>query len=67
MFTEIFELSSTAEFHLAQPLAEARTDYLAHCAKQGFRAVALRKKAQFLLDALDRLWFTLTRTQTLAA
>ncbi len=55
MFTEIFELSTTAQFHLAQPLARARLDYLTHCAQQGFRAATLRKTAQFLLVIIKYL------------
>lgn len=55
MFTEIFELSATAQFHLAQPLARARLDYLTHCAQQGFRSATLRKTAQFLLVIIKYL------------
>jgi hypothetical protein len=55
MFTEIFELSTTAQFHLAQPLARARVDYLTHCAQQGFRVTTLRKTAQFLLVIIKYL------------
>src|ERR1700682_561183 len=55
MFAQLFNRVSTAEFHLASPLAEPRLRYLNHCGEQGAARRTLRRIAQYLLVIISQL------------
>ena len=55
MFERLFPRRETRLRHIANPLAQERSDYVQHCAEQGYSPATLRHLATDLLPVQSLL------------